>query len=123
MLRLGRLRAAGENGGEERGNGDRKEARGSGHLLSEREGEKRGSWERGGFGSACGSTAAGKGEREQGRAVGDDGADRWAPSVGERERELASWASAQEKKKGAQGWAGPAGREGGEQDFSLFFSN
>ena len=47
VLRLGRLRAAGENGGEERENGEGKEVRGSAHLLSEHEGEKRGSWARG----------------------------------------------------------------------------
>jgi len=63
-----------------------------------------------------------RGKREE--AVGGEGADRWAPSVGERERErvgeLASWASAQEEKKGAQR-LGPAGRkEKGEEGRKIF---
>jgi len=54
-----------ESRGEERGNGEGKEPRGSAHLLFERVGEKRGSWARGGDGSAVESREK-RGERAGG---------------------------------------------------------
>jgi len=54
-----------ESRGEERGNGEGKEARGSAHLLSKREGEKRGSWARVGDDSAVESREK-RGERAGG---------------------------------------------------------
>jgi hypothetical protein len=65
-------------------------------------------------------------KREGGGGWREEGDDRWARPVGdrERERELASWASAHEKKKGAQG-LGPAGRKEkgreGKKDFPFSF--
>ena len=70
-------------------------------------------------GRACGSDEP----RERG-GWREEGDDRWARPVGdrERERELASWASAQEEKKGAQD-LGPAGQKekGGGKSFAIFF--
>ena len=62
-----------ESRGKERANGEGKEARGSAHLLSERKGEKRGSWARGGTARRL------KAERREGReraAVGEEGRER-----------------------------------------------
>ena len=109
MLRLGRLRAAGENGGEERENGEGKEVRGSAHLLSEHEGEKRGSWARG--------LRFHRTEREREERLGRRGKELTSGarlSVRERGKEkVAGWASAQEGRgRRGVGPCRPKGEEG-----------
>ena len=100
MLRLGRWRAVGENGGEERGNGEGKEARGSLLPTYPSAGKRRGAGENVGAGLRLAVPVAEEGKREE--AVGGRKGMTGGPGL-----------SAGERGEGVRGWpAGPRPRKG-----------
>ena len=106
MLRLGRLRAAGENGGEERGNGEGKEARGSLLPTYPSAGKRRGAGENVGAGLRLAVPVAVEGKREE--AVGGRKGMTGGPGLSAGERgERRRWpAGLRPRKEGeAPGWA------------------